>query len=78
MKLKKVHNTCYADHNGYYMYDNEGAAWVFLPLEKYYTTNDLLNISNIINIITESHFIEDTEILKYDGWGEYVNLKKHK
>lgn len=51
-ELTKLSTTCYYDSYGYYIYNDN--IWVFLPKEKYYDTNDLLNISNILNIFNET------------------------
>lgn len=53
-ELNKITNTCYYYNSyGYYIYNNK-QAWCFLPQEKYYNSNDLLNISNILNILNEA------------------------
>lgn len=70
--MTKLTNNWYSDNYGYYTVSDDGV-WSFLPLEKYYNNQDLLNISNILSMLNDPNSICDEEILKHDGWGEYVN-----
>lgn len=50
--LTKLNKNYYYNSYGYYIYQDK-KEWIFLAKEKYYNTYDLLNISNILNILNE-------------------------
>lgn len=51
--LIKLNKNYYYDSYGYYVYQDK-KEWIFLAKEKYYSTLDLLNINNILNILNET------------------------
>lgn len=56
--LRKITDYLFANNHGYYIYNKDTQpnmnCWVFAAQEKYYTTNDLLDITNILNILNEN------------------------
>lgn len=52
-ELKKLSTTCYYDNYGYYMLGDD-KSWLFLPQEKMYSSNNLLDIMNTLKILNET------------------------
>lgn len=50
--LTKLSKTCCYDRYGYYIFEDE--VWSFLAKEQKYSSNDLLDIMNTLNILNET------------------------
>lgn len=47
--LKKMTDSIFSSDHGYYICQNK--IWIFLAKEKEYSSNDLLDISSMLNIL---------------------------
>lgn len=55
--LFKVHDTLYRSEYGYFLLKKESNEYVFIPHEKEYSTDDLLDISDTLRNLNEKEKI---------------------